>query len=344
MKGLQADDGLESHLTAAGGPVLRAEQLLADLAEIYFDSPDFQSPRGVALVAPDSWLPKLSFLGAMLRGLRSSPIVTTVPIGELFATVPLGSCQAPPAEVTGCSAAVRSLSNPDLAGKASVTSGQLGVARAQLAELTSVIPTGASTIHNLEDAILLAETAGLTGNLRRAYLSAPSTTMHKLGSELGLPSGRTVTVTSSSARFPIAITSGSETPVHVILAISGPDLSSSSAIPRRAQARHDELHRPRAHTHLGRFEPAAAAPLADGRLELRTRRAHDPVHGDLGCRDRAHRRAQLPSCSSGGSGRHRGVGAAARAAHGRPTAAIELGNGSGTRPREAQAAPLLRPR
>ncbi len=231
VKGLQADDGLESHLTAAGGPVLRAEQLLADLAEIYFDSPDFQSPRGVALVAPDSWLPKLSFLGAMLRGLRSSPIVTTVPIGELFATVPLGSCQAPPAEVTGCSAAVRSLSNPDLAGKASVTSGQLGVARAQLAELTSVIPTGASTIHNIEDAILLAETAGLTGNLRRAYLSAPLDAMHKLGSELGLPSGRTVTVTASSARFPIAITSGSKTPVHVVLAISGQDLSSSSAIP-----------------------------------------------------------------------------------------------------------------
>ena len=47
------------------------------------------SPRGVVPSSPpESWLPKLAFLGAMLRGLRSSPIVTTVPIGELFASVP----------------------------------------------------------------------------------------------------------------------------------------------------------------------------------------------------------------------------------------------------------------
>ena len=52
----------------------------------------------------------------------------------------------------------------------------------------------------------------------------------RMGSQLGLPAGRTVTVTSASARFPIAITSSSRTPIHAILVISGQDLSSSPEI------------------------------------------------------------------------------------------------------------------
>jgi hypothetical protein len=51
--------------------------------------------------------------------------------------------------------------------------------------------------------------------------------MRKLDSKLSLPAGRTVTVTSSPARFPIAIASGSRTPLHAILVISGANLTSS---------------------------------------------------------------------------------------------------------------------
>lgn len=228
VEGLQADPDLAAHLTSAGGPVLRAQQLLADLAEIYFDSPDFQSARGVALIAPQSWLPKLAFLNAMLSGLRSSPVITIVPVAKLFATVPRGTCQTPPPQVTGCSAAIRTIESPRPTNQTTDTSAQVDTARTQLAELSSVIPTGSATIHNLEDAILLSETTGLAANVRQAYLSSALATMYKLGSELSLPAGRTVTVTSSSARFPIAITSNSKTPVHAVLEISGQDLSSSS--------------------------------------------------------------------------------------------------------------------
>jgi hypothetical protein len=228
VKGLQADPGLAAHLNGSGNSALRAQQLLADLAELYFDSPDYQQPRGVALVAPQSWAPDAGFLSAMLRGLASSPIVTTVPIGRLFQTVPRGLCQQPPSVVTGCSAAVRSILNPTLSADGSITSGQVQAARGQLAELSSIIPGDTATINNLDDAILLAETAGIDPSIRQAYLSAPLAMMDRLGSELSLPPGRTVTVTSSSARFPIAITSGSRTPLQVILAVSGANLTSST--------------------------------------------------------------------------------------------------------------------
>ncbi|MGA3352224.1 MAG: DUF6049 family protein [Acidimicrobiales bacterium] len=226
VEGLQFDSELGAHLTGARSPALRAQQLLADLAEIFYDSPYFPDPRGVALVAPQSWAPQSKFLDALLRGLSSSPIITTVPIGEFFSIVPVGTCQVPTAQATGCSPALRALVSPQLSGDGIVTSGQLQVARTQLAELSSIIPAGSTTIHGLDDAILLAETDGLGQTVRRAYLSAPLTTMLSLGSQLGLPAGRTVTVTSSSARFPIAITSSSRTPIHAILVISGQDLSS----------------------------------------------------------------------------------------------------------------------
>ena len=230
VEGVQADPGLAAHLSGPGSSALRAQQLLADLAELYFDSPNYQQTRGVVLVAPQSWAPEAGFLGALLRGLVSSPIVTTVSIGQLFQTVPRGLCQQPPSVVTGCSAAVRSILNPALSADGSITAGQVETSRVQLAELSSIIPSDTATIDNLGDAILLAETAGMHPDIRQTYLSAPLTMMDGLGSELSLPPGRTVTVTSSSARLPIAITSGSGTPLQVILAVSGANLTSSTAM------------------------------------------------------------------------------------------------------------------
>jgi len=226
VEGLQGDPDLAAHLDGTSNPVLRAQQLLADLAEIYFDSPGYPLARGVALVAPESWVPQVKFLGAVMRGLGSSPVAKTVPITQLFATVKPGICQVPPVVVSGCSAAVRALSSPPT-DSGSVTLHQVQSARTALAELTSVIPNDSATLHALADAVLLAETDGLSSAVRQSYLAAPLDTMRTLGSRLGLPAGRTVTVTSSSARFPIAITSSSKSPVHAVLVISGPDLTAS---------------------------------------------------------------------------------------------------------------------
>lgn len=230
VEGVQADSRLAAHLDGTANPVLRAQQLLADLAEIYFDSPGSSSARGVALVAPESWLPQVKFLGAVLRGLGSSPVVKALPIDQLFAAVPPGTCQVPPVVVSGCSAAVRALSSPPAAGTGSITFQQVQQARQALSQLSSVIPDDSATLHALADAILLAETAGLSPAVRQSYLAAATDTMRTLGSRLGLPAGRTVTVTSSSARFPIAITSSSKSPVHAVLVISGPDLASSRSL------------------------------------------------------------------------------------------------------------------
>jgi hypothetical protein len=232
IEGLQADSGLAAHLTGSGSPALRAQQLLADLAEVYFDSPDFPQSRGVALVAPESWNPQIGFLNALLSGLASSPIVTTLPVTQLLESVHRGTCQEPPSFVTGCSPAVRALVSPRATSPGEpITATGVQTARDQLAELSSMIPTATGADRNLEDSILLAETAGLAPRVRQAYLSAPLAAMLQLGSKLTLPTRRIVTVTSSSAKFPVAIASASETPVHVVLTISGANLNATARVP-----------------------------------------------------------------------------------------------------------------
>jgi len=226
IEGIQSDTGLVAHLTDRGSTALRAQQLLADLAELYFDAPDYPEPRGVALLAPPSWTPERSFLDATLHGLESSPIVSTVPLSQLFYTVPPGICAEPPVYVSGCSPAVRSIANPPNSAGRGVTLSEVVTARIQLAELSSVIPTAKITLGNLDDAVLLAETAGIGSRARVAYLSASLAHLRLIGAGLSLPAGRTVTVTSASARIPIAITSRSKTPVHVTLVISGANLTS----------------------------------------------------------------------------------------------------------------------
>ena len=226
FEGLQADSGLAAHLNGPGSSALRAQQLLADLAEIYFDSPNYPQTRGVALTAPLSWTPQPGFLNATLRGLQSSPIVTAVPVSELFQTVPTGTCGQPPIGVTGCSAAVRTIAEPTGQDGGGITFGDVSTARAEISELSSVEPTAAATIQNYNDAVLLAQTAGLDSVVRQEFLSASLATMRSLGSMLSLPAARTFTVTSSSARFPITVTSKSPATLHVVLSISGPKLSS----------------------------------------------------------------------------------------------------------------------
>jgi hypothetical protein len=228
VEGLEADSGLETHVTGSGSPALRAQQLLADLGELYFDSPNYPQPRGVALVAPPYWTPEPAFIDAALAGLQSSPIVAAVPVEALFQKVPPGACDLPPTGIPGCSPAVRSIMTPTIPANGNITFDEVQSARSKLAELASVIPTARGTIGKFDDAVLLAETSGLDPTVRQAYLSTALAMLHELGSRLSLPSGRTVTVTSSSARFPIAVTSNSRAPLHLTLVISGSNLTSAT--------------------------------------------------------------------------------------------------------------------
>ena len=83
-----SDSGLASHFTTGGDQVLAAHQLLADLAEIYFEQPGASQPRAVVAETPLGWPPSAAFLNAALDGLAPSPIVQPLTLSSLDASVP----------------------------------------------------------------------------------------------------------------------------------------------------------------------------------------------------------------------------------------------------------------
>ena len=80
------DGGLEQLLSNAGTPALRAQRVLAGLAEIAYEAPS--DPRGVVLAMPANWSPDLATVTLLLRNLAEDPLVKPVTLDGLFAEVP----------------------------------------------------------------------------------------------------------------------------------------------------------------------------------------------------------------------------------------------------------------
>ncbi len=213
---LVADPQLAAHFSGdAADPVLAAHQLLADLAEIYFDAPSDPQRRGV-VVAPRAWRPDEAFLSTVLGGLVDSPILATVTLQQAFSALPVGGNGSPPAEQL-----VPGAPTSTVPGAAIVS------ARRALASVQSVVPTDRALVAHLGDDVLLAQSSGLGSRARRHYSDAPAGALHELTTVLHPTGGRTVTLTSRTGDIPIGILSSSRYPVHALVELRDPSLAFS---------------------------------------------------------------------------------------------------------------------
>lgn len=210
-----SDYGLEQHLQSSSDPALRADQLLADLAELYFDEqPD--EARGVSLLAPGGWAPSTAFLDTLVSGLASSPIVRSVSLTGLFDQVSPGSAETP--------ILFRTLQAQPVPTDGQLTAGSIAAARSRLASLDSLMPGEPEQLARLHTMLLLAETARLAPGVRAAYLASSTGQLNTEASRLSLPTDHTITITSLTARIPISIYSRARTALHVQLLLSSEEL------------------------------------------------------------------------------------------------------------------------
>jgi hypothetical protein len=211
-----SDAGLESHLESGSDPVLRATQLLSDLALLYFVE---QPPgnRGVTLLAPAGWRPSESFLNTLVAGLGTNPVVSPVTLSQFFSQVHPGSGEEP--------LLVRSLQSAGISRADRLERKQVIGARIRLASVSSLLPAGSYLVTRLEDMVLLGEAAGLGRTERVAFLHAPLRTLRALAKAITLPAGKTITITSLSAKVPISIYSTAHRPLRVELSLESSDLS-----------------------------------------------------------------------------------------------------------------------
>jgi hypothetical protein len=213
--GVLADPGLAADLRASSDPVLAANDLLADLAQIYFDEPNDVHQRGVVLVTPSSMVPPARLVETVARALATSPILSPVTLDQLFSSVPPETDQGVPL--------VRRLESP-----ADPASGlplhALGAADARLSAFASAVVGDAPALDGLANLALAAESQGIPRAARRADLEHLEADLSSQLAALRLPANRTVTLTAETGRIPITIVSTAPYPMRVILRVASDKL------------------------------------------------------------------------------------------------------------------------
>lgn len=221
-----SDGNLVNDLSVSTDPALRANQLLADLAVLYFVE---QPPgnRGVTLLAPTGWVPKSAFFSTFFAGLASSPVVQSVTLSNFFSEVPAGSDEIPNGDALS-PLLYRGLVAPDVPREDILPLNPIRVARAMVGSLSTLLPHDPRLIEKAEDLILVGESAGLEPSTRLSYFDAPRAEMAREMADVSLPRKRTITITSLAAKIPISVASRDRTPLDVDLRLSSCPLPAGS--------------------------------------------------------------------------------------------------------------------
>ena len=209
-----SDTGLEKLLTIEGPPALRAQRLLAGLAEIAFEAPS--EVRGVVLAMPTDWTPDLRTMSLLIPDLYNHPLVKPVTLNDLFTEVapeqrdgvplqrqlaPITTSGARPLFASEYAAAERALD----AYRAMVGRDDRSVAAGQHALLLSL-----STANTRAEA--LAQLATIHSNLR-SLTSGITTTV------------KTLTLTARRAELPLSFQNDTKRAgIHVRVHLDSPKL------------------------------------------------------------------------------------------------------------------------
>lgn len=212
---ITSDPGLTTLFTAdSGDPVLAAHQILAELAQTYFEGPNTAYPRGAVAVPPDGWRGRGPLLTTLLGGLADSPVVTPVTMNSLFAQVPSTTTLRLPAPKL-VSATSRSGSLPVAAIRA---------AQSELSAFDGATPTAAALHEQLGQLLAAAESENLPARDQAALVRQDRRAVAAQLDGLVVAGGQAITLTAQNGRIPITILSSMKYPVTGTLMLSSATL------------------------------------------------------------------------------------------------------------------------
>ncbi len=225
LEGSSVDPSLQAEFEDAGAtPALAAQQLLANLAFLYFGDPYDPDPRGVVLMQPPNWTPSGRFVNALAAGLGASPVLQPVTISQFMGGVPIGGNGQPRTRGVVIPPAAPSFATAGN-GQPTLPAGAIAAARGEIAAYGSYVSGQKATLESLELAVLSSESSDFTEPERQLLLGLPAAALGDYGRDISLPQGRILTLTSNSpATVPISIISRSTYPLHVKLVLSNPEL------------------------------------------------------------------------------------------------------------------------
>jgi hypothetical protein len=200
---------------SATTPVLAAHQLLAELAQIYYEKPNDSTPRMVVAVAPNGWKDNPTFVAALLSALVDNPIIEPVTTKNLFAAFgPAAACR------DGCR-----LQNVGSGGAPLPVAG-IRAQRQRIDGFASAVRGAPARIISLElgDLVLASQSEDLRLAQQDALLENTAAALNAQLSQLQVAGDRTVTLTSQQGTLPVTIVSSTSYPVTGTLTLTSDKL------------------------------------------------------------------------------------------------------------------------
>jgi hypothetical protein len=209
---MASDDDLAARFTSSpGNPVLAAHQLVAELAQLYYERPNGVSPRAVLAVAPSGWVDDPAFVDALLGSLDGNPVVQALTTTQVFALFP---------EPATCHSGCR------LTG---AVGGGLptGAIRAQRVRVNGFADAAVGVrplAQDLGDLVLGGEAQTLRPAQQSAVVANAGLAVDAQLGQVTVQGDKTVTLTATSGLVPVTLTSGAPYPMTATLVLSSDKL------------------------------------------------------------------------------------------------------------------------
>jgi hypothetical protein len=178
-----------------GDPVLAASQILAVLAQIYFEQPNLVTPRVVVAVPPTGWAPLPALVQTLLGGLQSSTILRGVTVAQAFQALPAKPCSA------GCR-----LLPPAGSG---LPAGAVRTERGRIDSLASALvgqgPGRPAPTQALGDLVLASESDALRPAQQTGVLTNTRSAVDARIGQISLSGDQSITLTARKGQVPVTI-------------------------------------------------------------------------------------------------------------------------------------------
>ena len=192
------DGGVERLLQSPGPPALRAQRVVAALAEIAYEAPS--QARGVVLATPSDWSPDVATMTLLLKDLAKDPLVKPATLDTLFSEV------APSASDNG--ALQRQLAPTSVPHPLPLHATEYFAAERKLLAYAAMVGIKDPSVDAGRHALLLALSTENSRPEALAYLDTISTKLDALTSGI-TTTAKTLTLTARRASLPLSFQNNS---------------------------------------------------------------------------------------------------------------------------------------
>ncbi|MDQ1361652.1 MAG: hypothetical protein QOJ44_2029, partial [Acidimicrobiaceae bacterium] len=216
---LATNSDLSSRFTAdPGDPVLAAHQLLAELAQVYFEGGNTQSVRGVVAVPPNNWVADPTFVRTLLAGLAQNPVVQAVTVSGLFQSLP-----GPVAcRTQGCK-----LSASAKTAGAGLPVTAISTQRTRLTNFGAAAPSAQQVRFQISELLLAGQSEILRPGQQAQVVQRSGTAIGAQLGQLSVAGDKSFTLTARNGNIPVTIASNAAYPVKGTLTLTSDKLTFS---------------------------------------------------------------------------------------------------------------------